>query len=78
MTLQIIKMCKHPVYDLVPGQLTAKEMDSKLFAFVTMIVLCQSYLPHPQKKDLVQDQPHLGLKEMFLLQGCVNLLKCTG
>ena len=69
MTSQNIKMCKFPVCDLVPGQLTSRAMVSKLFALVT-IVACNSYLL--DNRDLRLEQPtHLGPKEMFLLQGLV-------
>ena len=70
MTSQNIKMCKFPVCDVVPGQLTTRAMVSKLFALVTVIALCNSYLI--DNRDLRLEQPpHLGPKEMFLLQGLV-------
>ena len=68
MTSQNIKMCKFPVCDLVPGQLTSRAMVSVLFALVTIIASCHSYLLG--NRDLrLEHPPHLGPKEMFLLQG---------
>ena len=74
MTSQNIKMCKFPVCDLVPGQHTSEAMVSKLFAIVTVIALCNSYLL--DNRDLRLEQPpHLSPKEMFLLQGLVIFWK---
>ena len=66
MILQNSKMCKHPVCDVVPGQLASRAMVSKLVTLlVTMIALCHSYL----LDNRVENPPHIGPKEMFHLQG---------
>ena len=70
MTSQNLNMRKHPVYDVVPGQLTSRAMVSKMIAFVMMMALGYSYSYLLYKEEFSQEHPpHLSPKEMFLLQG---------
>ena len=76
MTSQNLKMRKHPVYVIVPGQLTSRAMVSKMVAFVMMMALGYSYSYLLHKKEFFQEHPpHLSPKEMFLLQGLFNAVK---